>query len=56
MATSGWRAGIRLRASAHRSGLPDHLEVVGGLEQHAQARAHDLMVVEEEHTDVIGPI
>ena len=36
------------------SGLADDLEVVLGLEQFADAAAHDLVVVEEEHADRHG--
>ena len=49
MATSGFAAGIRRQRLGHRGGLTHHLDVLTGFEQGAQARADDLVVVEEEH-------
>ena len=45
--------GLASRASASACspfvGLADDLEVVGGLEEHAEARAHERLVVDDEH-------
>ena len=48
-ATSGLVAGMRPYGLLGGAGLADDLEVVLGLEQLAQAAAHDLVVVEQEH-------
>ena len=56
MATFGLRrrdARVGLLGGAR---LTDHLEVVLGLEELAQAAAHDFVVVEEEHPHRHSPI
>ena len=54
MATSGsgqWNPGQGLRGGG---GLADHFDLVIGIQQATDALAHQLMVVEQEHTDSHG--
>ena len=55
-ATSGRVGGIREMASAAVPGLADHLDEPGRLDQVPEAPPDDLVVVEQEDTDPVGPL